>query len=359
MRWLRNRWSPLLVALLLSLLVHFWLVGGLTLGFPQWGQDEQTPLAVRLLNPPSAKPAAPLPKPAKPEDVPPPEPAPKRAKKPAPQVEPESEPPPLPETALQPLPETPAPPLPEEQPQPQPQPQTALPSPAESEMSEESSYTAAAEEKIPPPRHVEIDFQVIRQGSPAGMEYQKYQVSDDGHYVLESLIQPKGLLALVLSDLVQKSEGQVTERGLRPSSFLYQYGGDAGKVQKAVFDWPSATISMQAGARLRTAELEEGAQDMLSFMYQFMFVPPLEEMQLSITNGKKLKLYEYTFEGEQTLDSKVGLLRVWHIGRSSGEGEEKIEIWLAPDYHYLPVKISLTEKDGKVTERLVTRLQIE
>jgi len=82
-------------------------------------------------------------------------------------------------------------------------------------------------------------------------------------------------------------------------------------------------------------------------------------MQLAITNGKKLRVYDYQFEGEETLETKAGKLRSWHIGRSSGKGEEKIELWLAVDYHYLPVKISNTEEDGTLTERIVTRLQFE
>jgi hypothetical protein len=105
--------------------------------------------------------------------------------------------------------------------------------------------------------------------------------------------------------------------------------------------------------------LREGVQDLMSFMYQFMYTPPLEQMQLSITNGKRLKTYDYGFEGEELLQTPMVTLRCIHISHSSDDGEEKTEIWLAADYHYLPVKISKTEKDGTLTERIATRLQIE
>jgi len=224
----------------------------------------------------------------------------------------------------------------------------------------EQPYVLPEEEKLPPPpRHVEIDFEILRKGGRAGVERQKFQVADDGSYLLESVIEPKGLLALALSDLTQKSAGVVTEKGLRPLNYLYQYGRNTDKAQKADFDWQTGIVSMGTSTKRRTAELREGAQDMLSFMYQFMFVPPLQEMQLAITNGKKLRVYDYQFEGEETLETKAGKLRSWHIGRSSGKGEEKIELWLAVDYHYLPVKISNTEEDGTLTERIVTRLQFE
>ena len=77
-----------------------------------------------------------------------------------------------------------------------------------------------------------------------------------------------------------------------------------------------------------------------------------------MTNGKRFKTYYYGFEGEETLETALGKVRTIHIGRSNND-DEKTELWLAVDYHHLPVKISKTEKDGTVTERIATRLKIE
>jgi hypothetical protein len=341
-RWLRGSWGRLSVALLLSLLLHFWLVGGLRFTMPE--RDE--PIVVQLVNPPPAKPM----------------PHPGVAKKSPPPSKPRLRPPPHTETLPEPLPaEETSTAQPSSEPTAEKLPSNPeLPGGEEPGPVVEQPYVLPEEEKLPPPpRHVEIDFEILRKGGRAGVERQKFQVADDGSYLLESVIEPKGLLALALSDLTQKSAGVVTEKGLRPLNYLYQYGRNTDKAQKADFDWQTGIVSMGTSTKRRTAELREGAQDMLSFMYQFMFVPPLQEMQLAITNGKKLRVYDYQFEGEETLETKAGKLRSWHIGRSSGKGEEKIELWLAVDYHYLPVKISNTEEDGTLTERIVTRLQFE
>ena len=204
-----------------------------------------------------------------------------------------------------------------------------------------------------------IDYQIVRKGGVAAQEHHEYQARDDGSYTLTSLVEAKGLLALALSDLVQKSQGQVTAQGLRPASYLYQYGKNPDKAQKATFDWQGKTLLMEAGKSRQQVELLAGTQDLMSFMYQFMFAPPLQEMHLVLTNGKKLKVYNYNFEGEETLQSKMGPLQTLRIGKSNSDGEEKTEIWLAADYHYLPVKISKTEKDGTVTERIATHLLVE
>lgn len=215
------------------------------------------------------------------------------------------------------------------------------------------------EEVIQPPQHVEIDYRIMHKGDGVGEERHRYQMRDDGTYSLTSIAEPQGLLALALSDLKQQSEGVVTPQGLRPTRYVYQYGKRASKLYKAMFDWQAGKLQIDSGGRQKTVSLPEGAQDLMSFMYQFMFTPPLQRMSLPITNGRKLRVYAYGFEGEETLPTKMGDLRCIHILRHGGDGEEKTELWLAADYHYLPVKISKTEEDGTVTERIAVRLQLD
>lgn len=206
-----------------------------------------------------------------------------------------------------------------------------------------------------PPRQVEMEFSVDYDGLGI-IERQRYQVSEDGRYIASSTAEAKGLLSLALSDLNQKSSGMVTTQGLRPETFTYQYGKKAQ--QKASFDWAAKTLTMEVGERKQSAALEEGTQDLLSFLYQFMFTPPLEQFQLAVTSGKQLKTYHYLFEGEEEIKTKLGTLRALHISKSSGKGEEKAEIWLAEDYHYLPVKIRKTNADGKVIQNTINTIKI-
>ncbi len=336
----------LLLSLLLSLVFHVWMAGGLDGWLPEEESPETQLIRVELAKLPPPKPQSAVPKPApRPlakKPVPPPEPKP--VKMPAPETPPvPAEPAPVPVVPVDPVP-------PQQQPVP-----VAEPAPAV----EPAEYTSAAIEMPRVPGQVAIEYQILRKGGVAGVERHRYEAKGDGSYVLTSLAEAKGLLALALSDLVQRSQGQVTPQGLRPTSYLYQYGKNVDKAQKASFDWSARQLTMEVGARKQTVDLQDGTQDLMSFMYQFMFVPPLQNLQLAVTNGKKLKVYNYAFEGEETLATKMGPLRTLHIGKSGSDGEEKTEIWLAADYHYLPVKISKTEKDGTVTERIATRLQTE
>jgi hypothetical protein len=217
-----------------------------------------------------------------------------------------------------------------------------------------------AEPEVTVYQHVETEFEVMRGSntSAAGVTKIVFNIDANGRYSIISNTQAKGLASLFFGNLTQKSEGTVTENGLKPEFYSYQYGNDAKKLQTANFNWNDGILHMHTYKGDSSANLPAGTQDFLSFMYQFMYTPPLETMQITMTNGKRLRTYSYSFEGEETITTKLGELKAIHLLKSSGD-EEKTEIWLATDYQYLPVKIRKTEKDGAVIEQVVANIQTE
>jgi hypothetical protein len=215
-------------------------------------------------------------------------------------------------------------------------------------------------------KYVETEFDVRTDiaakvdSSPAGRAKIVYQLLPNREqYHLESLMQAKGFAALVIPDLLQTSDGDLSVTGLQPKKYLYKFGDKKDKTYSAALNWESKKLTLQSAKGVKEVDLVEGTQDLLSFMYQFMFMPPLQDMQLSITNGKKLRTYEYSFAGEEITATKMGDLRTMHILRTQEDGDEKTELWLALDYQYVPVKIRKTEKEDKVYELLATSLKTD
>lgn len=206
--------------------------------------------------------------------------------------------------------------------------------------------------------HVETEFEVMRGAntSAAGVTKIIFNIDENKRYSIISTTEAKGLVSLFFGDLIQKSEGTVTENGLKPDFYSYQYGNDEKKSQTANFNWSNGVLHMHTYKGDSTANLVAGTQDFLSFMYQFMFAPALETMQITMTNGKRLRTYIYSFEGEETISTKLGELKTIHLLKGSSD-EDKTEIWLAVDYQYLPVKIRKTEKDGTVIEQIVANIR--
>jgi Protein of unknown function (DUF3108) len=206
-------------------------------------------------------------------------------------------------------------------------------------------------------QYVETEFDVRTKidGEAEGKAKITYNLLDGKQYQINWLTEGSGFAALLFPDLLQTSDGELTKTGLRPNQYLYQFGNKVDKSRSAAFDWQTKKVSLQTSKGTKVEDLPEGTQDLLSFMYQFMHVAPLQHMQLPIVNGKKLRIYDYSFEGEEQVNSSLGELKTLHI-LHSGNDEEKTELWLAIDYQYVPVKIRKIDNDGKVVEMLATRI---
>lgn len=358
---MRSRWFPfgnnpafwrVAFALLLSLVLHFILLGFVQIDLTIFAPEKEV-VEIRFAN--LVKSTAPKP----------------RQK--AVEVPVESLPTPQPDPAENNPVEVPPPVMPA--PQVSPQEQTAaevMPVEAASENSEEVITEAetepeqvlepaAGETEEPPLTHVETEFDILRgtDGYKIGKTSIQYTSRGDGTYMIHSESEAKGLASVFVPDkLIQRSEGLLTEQGLQPHSFLYQYGKDT-KAQRAKFDWENRKLILETSKGAQIVRLPKDAQDLISFMYQFMFVPPLQELQLNITNGKRLKAYSYSFVGEEDLSTKIGIVHVMHLENINDDGDEKNEIWLAVDYRFLPVKIRKTEKDGSVIEQVMTNIKTD
>jgi Protein of unknown function (DUF3108) len=207
-------------------------------------------------------------------------------------------------------------------------------------------------------QYVETDFDVRTkiEGSAEGTAKITYNLLDGSHYQLKWLTAGTGFAALIFPDLLQVSEGFLIKTGLQPVSYLYQFGNKTEKTRTANFDWLNNKVTMQTSKGTKTEDLPEGTQDLLSFMYQFMYVAPLQTMQIPIATGKKLTTYDYSFEGEENINSPLGEIKTLRIMHSGIDSDEKTELWLAIDYQYVPVKIRKIEKNGDVVEMVATRI---
>jgi len=351
----------LLAALLFSILVHWLVLGGLDLRLPPLEKPDQTLIQVQLA-PPAPEPAKPTPPPpprkvAKhaPKPKPPaPKPPPREIPKPEPKpVEPEAVAPvPPPESPARVEPATPEAAPPDQAPS-QPQVAAEAPEPPEAEAPEPVGLVTGVS------AYIEADFNLRQKSGVIGNSHVSFKQYPDGTYTLVSTTEASGLISLFLrGQLIQKSEGVVTSKGLQPSRFSYVMTSKDDKTRRANFDWQSGKLALETHKGVSQAELVPGAQDLLSFMYQFIFVPPLESMEIPITNGKKLDTYSYSFEGEEELRTDMGNLHTMHLVHD-GTDDEKTELWLAVDYHYMPVKIRKTEDNGGVIEEVITKLSTD
>lgn len=243
----------------------------------------------------------------------------------------------------------------------EPAPSSVATLPEVAETALEPSPTLDDTEGIAPPytqAETEFAIYVNHDKRPSGTANIRYEAKDQ-QYALRWQIEGSGLLKLLYPSLVQESRGSVSTQGLRPNYYRYAFGQRANKTFEAKFNWDARLVTLVSHKGEVASDLPANTQDILSFMYQFMFVPPLQMMQVALTNGKRVGEYEYAFEGEEAVQVGNENLQTVHIAHQRGEADEKVELWLATDYRYLPVKIRKIDKHGMVIEQIATQLKVQ
>lgn len=331
---------PLFAALAISLLAHLGLMGGVGEWWQPGEEDFVFPIEASLSPPPPSTPISPKPEPPRPKPMPKPRVAASVVPPPDPELaEPEAPPEPTPEPVIKPQPESVS--LPPVEPTPTP----VEPPPA----------SAKPEPPPPPARPVQRDL-------PERMEI-RYQVraGEDGfilgraiytwhrrggHYSLVSIAEASGLASLFISGrIIQLSEGEIAEAGLRPGQYWLQR--KARRQDVARFDWINGRLNL--GSEQSGQTLPDGAQDLLGFPFHLALTVRLSEQDflLPVTNGRKLQDYHFQNLGRETLELGGQTRQALHLqGSRSGEGS--LDVWLDIQGTWLPLVIRTLDTKGKV-----------
>ncbi len=336
------------VAVVLSAIGHGVLVAGAWLKVSETVL-EPPPLEARIVStpPPAPKPAA------RPQQAPPRKPGPPRraAPKPAPapviaSAQPLALPPepePVPET------ETPV-----ADPPPAPEPEAvalaAPPGPAPAPL-----------RSLPKKGRITYTLYLGEDQFTVGRTVQSWEVKD-GAYRLGSFSETTGIVDLFRSQrLNYLSRGRITAHGLEPDKFLMSRTR-RGKTEEAqaLFDWSDGTIALGKTGERRSASLPERSQDMVSFIYQLGLAPPHPgRIRLPITNGSRLETYELEVLAEEEIETPLGTLRALPVKQVRRPDEESIDVWLATEYRYLPVRIRFYDREGKPAgEQVVNEIRL-
>lgn len=218
-------------------------------------------------------------------------------------------------------------------------------------------YAATSAHAPPLPKHARLLY--VAQMGALGLyvgEIRHELEIDAGQYTLHAELRTTGLASLVKHyQNIQDSRGSVSAKGgLRPGGFSEAKTDEHGtQSSEAVFDWDAHQLAFASGTKV---PLPDGAQDILSFLYQLSQLPfDREVIPLAVSNGRKLEFYKLATGPEEAIDTPMGKLRALHLSKQHAAGEEGTEIWLALEYRLLPVKVRHIERDGKVAGEIVIK----
>jgi hypothetical protein len=178
-----------------------------------------------------------------------------------------------------------------------------------------------------------------------GRAEQRWHV-ENGRYELQT-----ELIPLLGNHIRYVSKGRLGAQGLVPESFAEYRGRESGAHTHAHFDWAARTLRFGRGDENKEAALEPGAQDVNAVGYQLGWLGG-KGAALQVTTGKKVAVYNFTRAGSAirvTINGRE--VPAWPL--RSIEGDDRTEIWVAPQLGNLPVRVMRIDDDKEV--RFVAR----
>jgi hypothetical protein len=136
--------------------------------------------------------------------------------------------------------------------------------------------------------------------------------------------------------------------------------GRPDRMEYAIFDWEERRATLSSAGLTFEAEAAAGIQDQVSFLHQLPFLLNGDSaFSLLIANGRRIERHEVRVMGETTVATDRGEFRALHLRRRAPEGTSAIDVWLAPELAWLPVKLRMKNRQGDVVEQVLTSAAIE
>jgi hypothetical protein len=296
----------------------------------------QRTLAVSLLTPPAPPPAtAPAAAPSRP-------PRPRSASAPS-----------LPPAAPAPVP---APVEPEPPPQPEepgPQPPVEPPAPPP-----EPSRLPPGVEEVPKTGRIAYRTSYTRMRGIRAMTFVDWSVDTTrGRYELWlRTVDPAGLLDL-------KSSGSLRAFGIAPEKYVERIE-IANRELRAEFDWTARVVQFTGRGAGQPAGFLEGVQDPLSLQFHLPLLAQADPARF--TPGVDISfqvarrgIETYVFRAEAFEPVRIGSrdVRALKLDRPRGpNATRRIEIWMAPEYQWLPVRLRFTDTNDEVWDSVLAAL---
>ena len=191
------------------------------------------------------------------------------------------------------------------------------------------------------PRSINIDYKMTSSvaNGVANLAWKR----NGSEYEIDTSIQATGFFtSMFVGVFRQTSRGEVTRDGVRPNFFSLTRG-DAS-ADTAEFKRATKELKIIKHGETHLMPLPERMQDMQSFLFQMahdaaLLKPGQDVIDVQVTNARKVYQYKFRRIGEETVQTRLGPLAAIHLKSEAVDPEDVYEVWLAPQYFYMPVKL--------------------
>lgn len=240
------------------------------------------------------------------------------------------------------------------------QPATAAPAMPPGDNSDAPQKNANTSYRVNPLPSAQLDYDVeaLRDGQKVYGRGKIDWQSDGSNFAIDG---EAGILFFTL--LSFKSSGVIDDFGVSP--VLYSEKRFRKPETNTHFHRERNTISFSASTA--SYPRQGGEQDRASIVWQLAgigrgdgekFVPG-GEIDFFVAGVRDAETWQMRIVGEEEIDSYQGKTKAWHVVRMPRPGsyDQRIDIWLAPQQGWYPVKLRYTETSGDYLDMSLSGLK--
>lgn len=185
-----------------------------------------------------------------------------------------------------------------------------------------------------------FDFNMNREWHMEGRQY--------------SIVDTTTLLGFKFSAI---SDGAISEQGLQPNNFQILVNNGVNRFAK--FDRNTMMMTYGKPSKPRTMPFNKTVQDISTIGFHMALAYDDKPQDIQVTAGTGIYTIRMQLVAEEKIRLPVGIVRTLHIhGQSLGGEAASADVWLAPDYRNMPVKVKVSS-EGRTLDQSLSSLSIE
>jgi hypothetical protein len=219
---------------------------------------------------------------------------------------------------------------------------------------------AAAQPACPPgewPARLQLDYDVTASRGPLSIDgtgalrFERRGAT----YRLSSEVEAVGLYRAR-----QSSRGTIDAGGLKPEEYVEARGSRPPRTVR--FDWAANRVEFSA-APDAPAVTRAGMQDRASLVLQLAWrrraKPDAAAYEIVVAGVRRAATFRFERGGTATLRLPAGTIDAVLLQRPGDEDNDRIEVWYAPAWCGLPVRIRYTDRRGGTIDYRLRAARIE
>ena len=210
------------------------------------------------------------------------------------------------------------------------------------------------------PDFFEVKYALYSDGTEIGQMERQFFKQNDGSYKFRSESKTTGLIALFKKVyILEESQWNFVDADFKP--LLYTYHHTKNKKNRDVeisFDWSKQQIINKVNDSIWHMQTEKGILDKL--LYQLTIMSDLKAGKIpesyTIADGGKIKHYFFEHLTDEEIETPLGRFKTIKLARHKPNSKQETLLWCAYGLEFLPVKVTNTEKDGRLSTAIIESL---